>query len=261
MRGLEKPAVEGWGWRRWLLGVLVACTGQVGLVFWLAGSRAAPPPVEKSQLRVRMAPAHVLQQRPRLLQKDPTLFALVNADGFSRSAWLTVEGLRYAVANPVQEMRWLSQPTEDLAADFSEFVQSSFLSDEGVGDTVTPALAQPDFPVPVVHPATALSVQGGLAGWPRVSRQPVPQASAPILTNTVVRVLVAPDGRTVSAALISSCGVASVDGEALRFAAAARYEPPGVGSSGGSESAEAVFGELTFQWARTEAEPGRCCRN
>jgi TonB family protein len=241
-----------WSVRRWILAFLLVLTAQFGLVFWFSKNPRATPALAKPRTHLtflmgRNAPG---QRRHLTDQGDPTLFALVTAEGFSGPAWLKAPQLDYQPVHPPEPLRWLTLPLEELADDFAEFVQTNLLSEDLVADRLPPALAQPSVPTPVVVASTALKVEGPLRARRRLADRRLPQASEPILTNTVVRVLVDQSGAPVSAALLSSSGATKPDQDALDFARTARFAPANRSAESGLTS-----GDLVFQWARISWDP------
>jgi hypothetical protein len=76
------------------------------------------------------------------------------------------------------------------------------------------------------------------------------------LANTVVQVCVDPDGEPFSAVVLRSCGLKSVDAQALALAASAWFAPDPAGTRR-TEGVGGRWGELIFQWHTTmEPPPG-----
>src|SRR5262249_8900936 len=110
-------------------------------------------------------------------------------------------------------------------------------------------------PLLSITASTTLRLEGGLADRKLLSRLDLPPLSPePILTNTVVRLVVDSSGMTLLAALISSCGIANADQEALNFARRARLAPlPEEDSARRSaEPGGLAFGRMIFQWFRVD---------
>jgi TonB family protein len=228
---------------------------QLALVSWLSGGHSGEAVRPRAETHVRLAwpsePEPPAAQGPE--KDDPTLFALVSAQGFSRSAWLSLPRFEDPMTNPPEPLHWLSLASEELADDFTEFVQTNLVGEDLIASTPAPTLANPALPTPVVVADTIVRVESGLAGRALLPNLRLPRETEPILTNSVVSVLVDPSGRTMSAALLSTSGVAQADQDALNFAKAARFAPS---TEGGSSISGFAFGTLVFQWAGVRwAEP------
>jgi TonB family protein len=242
------PEAPIWTPRCWLLCIALALTVQLGFIFRLsvqdAGVVVRPPAETRLRLVRTAARTSPVLEAPE--KDDPTLFALVNDRGFSRSAWLTIPAFDHQIPDGPQPLHWLSLPADDLADAFEEFVQTNLPYEDAVSAAPTPALANPDLPTPVVVAETLLRVEIGPAGRGLLPGPALPRQPQPILTNSVVRVLVDPAGLTLSAALLSSCLVPQADQDALKFAKAARFAPSRPSGQGQSGFA---FGTLVFEWA------------
>jgi TonB family protein len=238
--------------------ILLVCALQAGLLGWLSPGGGPQPARTRAGIEVRVksaAPGAALN--PERL--DPTIFALVTSQGFSGSAWIGVTPFPYAPTNQSVPFQTLALPVEELAADFAEFVRTNLVADELALDSVPPARSELRLPEPVVIPAATVRVDGELAGRPLLPGAKLSPFGEPILTNltTVVQVLVNRTGQTLSAALLSSCGVSKADQEALRFAATARFAPAALSADAEVQEEAMVFGTLTFQWAGVRWETPR----
>jgi hypothetical protein len=244
---MSSPRLEVASWRprRWLLLVTLALAAHLALVSWLSPPNAASLPLARSQTGVRVI-SHSKKQAVSASERgDPTLFALVHSRGFSRTAWLTIPRFQYQVTNQVPPLHWLALPTEELADDFAEFVQTNLVTEDLISSIPTPALSSPTLPTPVVTSDSMVRVESGLSGRTLVAPGALPRQPDPILTNTVVRVLVDPAGLTLSAALLSGSGAAKADQDALNFAKSARFPlRQGEVNPGGF-----AFGTLVFRWS------------
>ncbi len=254
-------SVPHWTRRQWMLGVLLLMVFQLGLVFWTSENRfeeqRPPPPHARAMLAPNLlGPA---ETDPAPDRPDPTLFALAHPRSFSRFAWQTLRPFPYHVTNPPGLPEPLSLATEELVDEFAEFVQTNLFEDHGMGGGLPPVRSQPSLSMPIVVNASVLQVQGELRSRPWVSSRSLPQRSEPILTNTptVVRVLVNAAGLPISAALISTCGVAEADREALDFSRSMRFARSGRLSAGWTNQVQLASGYLIFRWHGMQwIEPG-----
>ena len=101
---------------------------------------------------------------------------------------------------------------------------------------------------------TTLRIEGELANLRLLKSVNLPEAPEATLTNTVVRMSVDSTGRTISAALLSSCGTARLDQEALEYARRARFAPVPASPADATASARLAFGTFVFQWWRANWE-------
>jgi hypothetical protein len=245
------PESLGWRPRRWLVFVVLLIAAQLAVVWCLSVRRSPPAPRVSAEAHLRVVGDGNKEgaRRPTFEHADPTLFALVSAEGFSGPAWLTIPDFAYTMSNGPAPLQWLAVRPEELADDLTEFVQTNLLSEDVIAGPITPQVAEPAQRVPVLTAATLLKVEGELADRPLLYNPPLPQLSEPVLTNTTVRLLVDGDGRTVSAALLSPSWVAAADQAALRFARGARFAPRR-STVEGDPGKKCDFGTFVFQWAR-----------
>ena len=246
-----------WARGRWAGLVFAVFCVQLGFIL-LLGSRAPirPGPVPPSpSLQLRSAPPSEF-----LALSDPTLFALPNAQGFSGPAWLPPQAAQTNSFVWDEPVRWLPLPVELLGAAFREFMQTNELGGRQTVAKPEPDLTLPEAgPVPILPQRSTLRLAGDLAqrrlltsfdlpSWP-------PRTNAlketDLLTNSVLQLLVAANGRPVSVTLLSSSGGWEADSNALRQAAAARFEAiPGSSSEAATNPlAHLSWGKMIFQWA------------
>lgn len=243
----ESPA---WSRRRWTLTVIAVVVVQAGLVFWLGDNFPVLPRRAHHEPRVFLTPNF---PGDLAALRDPTLFARGNAHGFSGLAWQALPAPEFRPAEWTEPPRFLALRPEQLGALVRQLVQSNTPAPLPGAGKPEPTIELPDLPVPVSSlPARSeLRVEGGLAG--RRLRSPFTLPSWPsrdLVTSSVVRVVVDADGRTQSAALLSSSTSAAADQQALDLARSARFEPRR-GNAPGSpvkQAPEIAWGELVFAW-------------
>jgi TonB family protein len=194
-----------------------------------------------------------------LALNDPTLFALPHRQGFSGAGWLRAPAHKFPSFEWSDEPRWLRVPLPQLGQAFSRFMQKSeSVSAETLAET-DPELRLSQIPVPtVLRPQSTFYVQGELALRRLVSSPELPSWTHPdMLTNTVVRLVVNPEGQVVSAIVLKPSGFDEADKHALRQAKAARFES--IVSSGPKTSAHLSLpltsGEMIFEWHTSPATP------
>jgi hypothetical protein len=179
---------------------------------------------------------------------DPTLFALPHQENFSGPAWLII---------PVQEFRpvvfepspLLALAKDDLAAGFQRFMVTNQVDR-------LPAIAEPELTlkIPIVEESVSLlahsmlRLTGALAGRRLLAPPALPSwASADLLTNSVVQVLVGPDGRPVSPTLLAKSLSPEADQYAIREARNIRFEPLDL-QDPTDPLAGLTWGQLIFEW-------------
>ena len=240
---------NAWGRKGWIVSVLLIFAGQIALVFWLSDRAIEVPALAEPPIRVRIGTIQSPGQAEAadLKMGDPTLFALVTEEGFSKRAWLTIPPFTNQLSSRPEPPHYLALTAEDLTEDFAEFVQTNVLGDEVILDRLTPSFTHPGLPIPVVVNSTIVTLEGPLAGRGLQPGGALPQQGES-LTNTVVQVTVNDAGAALSAALISSSGVLKADQEALAFARTARFAPRGDSRARESDASGVISGHLVFHW-------------
>jgi hypothetical protein len=218
---------------------------QLGLIFWLGrAARVISPPKDLAPM-LRFAGSNMTE---RLALNDPTLFALPHEVSFSGLAWLTQEFQPFLLH---ERPPFLALPNGRLGQDFGTFMATNELAS-------LPEIAQPDlkFKVPSIGPAEPLVTQSSLRLTGELARRRLLNAPAlpawtgtEMISNSIVQLLVAADGKPVSATLLKPPGSADTEADqhALREAGKARFEPfhsadpldPMAGLS---------LGQMVFEW-------------
>jgi hypothetical protein len=228
---------------------------QIALVYRLedhsppAPRRSVPAPV----LRLTDDPPGGL-----LAFDDPTLLVLPHREGFSGAAWLGIPVPAFPVRNWAPPMHWLQLDPTRLGAGFKSFVETNVLARFQTIPAPQPELLVPELTrsPPASSPST-VRIEGNLAKRQLLSKFDLPfWTGTDVLTNSVVQVLVGPQGNTFSALLLpagngsKSAGQQTADQTALDLARTARFEP--VRSSGAVNHRMAMsdmtMGTLIFEW-------------
>jgi TonB family protein len=245
---------SAWPVRRWIAGILLILAAQFALLFWISehkvwGSR---PAVERTLVQV--VPLDELDATTRELfdLQDPTIRALVSHRGFSGRAWMTMPRFNYQLPIRPSPPRWLEPPLEEWTGDFDEFVQTNLVFETFLSEKLQPLFAHVRLPIPLVSNSTVLRIEWDLASRGLLDGQALPAAPEPILSNSIVRVLVRPQGTTLSATLLSSSGSAAADQEALRFSRSARFKPVDDPDSAPETPLRLDPGVLIFQWSSVQ---------
>ncbi|MFO1499544.1 MAG: energy transducer TonB [Verrucomicrobiota bacterium] len=175
--------------------------------------------------------------------------------GFSQSAWLLIPRFDSPVKKQPDPPQFLSLASEELTAEFAEFIQTNRLPEELVSGKRAPLIDTPHLVAPGLVSGTTVTLEGPLQS-DVLSLAGLPQRTDLLLTNTVVQVLVNAAGMTVSAALLSSCKVPEADTAALAFARTARFAPLRSSAlTNHATTASLTFGNLVFQWCSFRWEP------
>jgi hypothetical protein len=245
IRELAEP--HRWAISRWAAFIGLVFTAQLGLIFWLGKPHAIPPPVADFPPAIRFAGPGSADV---LALSDPTLFALPNLRNFSGPAWLsfTDEDLRLSIA--AEAPASLSLAREQFGTEFQAYMATN-------QPTGAPAFDEPEFQLrqPVVANSKAFSTQsrlrlaGDLIRRRLLNPTTLPSwPSTEILTNTVVEVLVASDGKPISPTLhMPSSGSAEADRYALNEVRKARFEPVLVNNP--ADPLEGLmWGQFVFEW-------------
>jgi len=242
-----------WKLRHWIYAVAAAFALQVGLLYFL-GQRSQPSLLPRPfgaaiHLAADAWSEEQLAKWPLL--RDPTLFALPHARGFSGSAWLTVAPPPDRLMEWSEPSPWLGLDLDELGATFSKFVSTNLTPPLLIADKPTPRLTGLDPIVPNVPMAaqTKLRLEGELAQRRLLTPLTPPSWAHPnVLSNTVVQMLVDAEGHTVSTTLLMASGLPDADQLALTNAAGARFNPLRRPQGGPDVAGRLMWGKLVFQW-------------
>ena len=236
-------AQKKWWWGPKFLALVVLCFGvQFGLIVWL-GQKQLPPSRSPDP-----AP-HLLVAGPSsaefLKLTDPTLFALPHKEGFSGAAWLSITSevvQPFTWSEPPRYLDFSQQPPFKLAELSLRPVDLWPGQVEFVPDQYTAVLPETRYFVD----ASRLQLTGPLTKRRLLAVPVLPSwPFTDLLSNTVVQVLVTPEGRTFSWTLLERSGLKAADDHALELAREAAFEPlqDQPGSTG-----KWTWGELVFEW-------------
>ncbi len=247
----EAVLAPTWPRRRWLVLMALVFGGQLGLILWLGSRGPALARVSEPGAEIRLT-GDALSEVVELL--DPTLFALPKSRGFAGEAWLTSPPQQFYPFVWSEPPRWLALTADQLGTTLACLTASNQVD--------FPQLPQP--PQPVLSGATLLPLPtpptpGAVRVYGPLSRRKLLTAietpawtNEDLLTNTVLQVVIDPDGRPLSVTPVSSSGFGPADEYAYREGRRARFEPflnqPNV-SSGFTP------GAMVFEW-QTVPAPG-----
>jgi hypothetical protein len=253
---------RAWAGRRWWGMVAAVFALQLGLIFWLGDRKPIQPRAPSPAPQVRMAAS---ASEPLLAMTDPTLFALPHWQGFSGSAWLEVPTPTSPEFVWSEAPQWLPLAAGQIGAAFRQFVatnlsnplQAVALFEPGLRlPQLGPAGADPGLPAPV----SSVQLTGELAGRKLATSLELRSWASPeLLTNTVLQLLVDAEGKPISITLMSGCGLAEADQNAVQQARALRFAPsrPGQVEAPADPLSDLSWGELIFEWRTVPANaPG-----
>lgn len=232
-----------WSRAQWIIGIGIAFAAHVGLIFAF-GNRT--PIVPRAVVN---APSVQLSSGRTELQSldDPTLFALPHARGFAASSWRPRPRIEFAPFRWTESPQLMALPVAELGNAFVRYSQSNAVARLEF-ETLPPAQLTR---VEGSARTTTLKQQSSVRVSPRLANrrwlnQPAVLASFPapdLLTNSVVRVVVEPEGQVFSPVLMPpGSGSKAADQLALELARAARFAPLPL------ETGELTVGALVFEW-------------
>ena len=232
----EPPPIESWGWRKFLLIILMAFTAHLAFVFLLGAKKPAPQRVVKN------VPAfHLTDSASELMRlTDPTLFALPHAEDFP-------DGIMAATPTvTATEFRWTETPPflglnpANLGGAFNAFMQTNRLETSALKFKPEPQLSAPAINLePALPQNSSWSLAGGLVGRRVLNNiSPTSPAVNDVIAPNRVQLLVAADGNVVSTVLLETSGLDTADQQALTLARTLRFAPAN----------KVVFGEILFTW-------------
>lgn len=234
---------ESWSRLRWLVCVVLAFAIHIGLIF-LFGSRK--PVVPRAVVN---APAIQFTTGRSELQRldDPTLFALPHRHGFAAAAWLPLPQVEFAPFRWTEPPQLLDLPVAMLGSVFLRFAQTNAAPKLELNSLPTGMTTH----VELSEQQTSLKQHSGVSVNGRLAKRtwlnpPALLRSWPatdLLTNSIVRIVIDPDGQVFSPVLLPpGSGSKAADQYALEVARSARFAPVP------RSAAKQLIGTLTFEW-------------
>ena len=190
---------------------------------------------------------------------DPSVFALPSLEGFSKTGWLTYKPPADEFADEPQPPKWLQLNSESLGRDLAAFLATNNAPPLRIGDEPMPELVglQPRPSAELEFPKSELRIAGALGRRKLLTPLDLPSwPHASVLTNSVVRLLVDPEGAPFSTALLSGSGSRDADNYALATAKRLRFKPDRAASSVASGTANFVWHTLPAGAATNRISPG-----
>jgi TonB family protein len=181
---------------------------------------------------------------------DPTLFARPHEQTFSGQAWMAAPAQEFAPLTWSEPPEWLELSLDELGATFHQFIASQPFGSQQWLPQREPELRLPPLPPAQIFPEkSVLRLDGQLVRRELLSKPDLPSwPSGEVLSNSIVQVLVDPDGRPVSATLLPpGSGSREADERAVTLARAARFRPaPNTDPNHPLTGTD--FGEMIFVW-------------
>ncbi|HTD65343.1 MAG TPA: energy transducer TonB, partial [Candidatus Limnocylindria bacterium] len=182
--------------------------------------------------------------------RDPLLFAMPHARGFSGGAWLSFRPEGLQISNWSAPPEWLSLPVDELGNTLHRYVATNHSSEERLLDSLrAPTVVEVRLPDAPVITKTSVRIEGPLAARKAVIIPPLPSAvSAEVLQRTIVLVSVNGDGLVETASVIAESGSKVADGQAVEVARQFAFAPLPIRSARARENSTPTLGRLAFTW-------------
>ncbi len=244
----------GWSRQRWLAVILLVFGVQAGLIFWLSDRSPMTPRVPAFAPTFQPAPR---SQAELIAIQNPTLFALPQPESFSGLALARQNSDLHGMLNRSFEWSstnaWLTLTRAQLDSSFDLLMQQhrpAFRHGLALG---TPELTLPlTEPLPGGPQTSQLRLTGTLEHRALLARPALPGfAATDLLSNTVVRLAVSPEGLPISSVLSAKSGSIEADSFAMNLARTLRFAPkhPGALPSKEPQPGETDWGTVVFEWA------------
>ena len=238
----EPSPQQSWSVTRWIVCVLLVFAIHVGLIFAFGNRKPIVPRSVANAPQIRLTTSGTELQS----LDDPTLFALPHPRGFAATAWRQLPNVEFAPFRWTEPPQLLNLPVAELGSAFLHFARTNAVPKIEV-ETLTPVqTSQPisgDQPTNLKQHSTVTT--GGGITKRRWLNEPALLRSWPaseLLTNSVVRIVVDPDGQVFSTAILPpGSGSKAADQHALEIARSARFALM-------PRSANQMIGALIFEW-------------
>lgn len=239
--------------RFWVWGFVLFFLAHVAAIFWLASRWQRVPKWEKPVPFFYFSLDEKSDQRLAEATgfRDPTLFALPHAHGFSGQAWRSFPPEPAPVTHGSAPPEWLPLSEEQLGQTLNNYVltnrpiQAQLLA--ALRSAPAPTMRIPDEPLVT---RSTFSVAGALAQR-KLVRQPVlPVIShQDVLGRTVVEVSVNGEGLVETAVVSGESGLKAADTNGLVLARAVEFEPLPIREAQARATAPPTLGRIIFAWA------------
>lgn len=245
-------SLHTWSRRQWVRVIGAIVVVQVILVFAFSQRSLPRPRGDDSLTTVKLAPE---MDTVRTLAglgavPDPTLFALMNRQGFSARTWLDFSFFHHSLNDWKEPAHWLALDAARFGQDFTRQVQTVELDRPLIDDKPAPRADTPEIASDISQHRSTVELSPELKGRTLVSALVLPpQAHSDILTNSIVQVVVNPYGNVLSARLVRGSGSKKADQAAIDLARHARFDPARPPESARLNPLSALnVGDLVFRW-------------
>lgn len=257
-----KAAPTSTTFRFWIWGFVFLFLLHAFAIFWFSDRTNVEPLWRKPSAFLYFAGDAEAQQRVQELAalRDPTLFALPHAHGFSGSAWLNFRPTALKLTNGLAPPEWLALPSDHAAESLNDYIATNQPSEDqlfaSLRATKSPEVRIPDEPV---FPKTTVRVEGALAARKLLHTPPLPPATnADVLRPTALTLSVNGNGVVETASVAGESGLKAADDQAVEAARLFEFEPLAIRNARERELAPPTVGRLVFTWnviAPTNAAP------
>ncbi len=239
--------------RFWVWGFVLFFLAHVAAIFWLASRWQSVPKWENPAPFFYFSLDEKSDQRLAEATgfRDPTLFALPHANGFSGQAWRSFPPEPAPVTHWSAPPEWLPLSEEQLGQTLNSYVltnrpiQAQLLA--ALRAAPAPNVRLPDEPLVT---RSTLSFSGALAQR-KLLRQPALPAIShqDVLGRTVVEVSVNAEGLVETAVVSGESGLKAADTTGLVLARAVEFEPLFIREAQARATAPPTLGRIIFAWA------------
>jgi hypothetical protein len=245
-----------WSLRNWGGVVVLILVVQLGLIFLLGSTTPIRPRTSAAGLDLHFAPPATAELRELY---DPTLLILPHPQNFSGPVWLGMP------PRDLRPFKWAAPAFElplalnQLGAVFNRLVETNDLNTRRFQGLPKPAPTLPILP-PLASGTerSVLQVEGDLAQRRLLAPQQLRSwTNSDILGNTLIRIAVDAEGRTVSPTLVSACGSPEADRYAIEQARRVRFEPLGRNplATASRPAVRLTWGNMVFRWHTIPTPP------
>jgi len=247
-----KPAGSSWSRSAWFWGFVFLFLAHALAVFWLAERRQYKTLQQKPRAFLFLGGDHdydrQLAQAAAL--RDPTLFALPHANGFSGGAWLSFQPQFPALTNWSAPPEWLPLESAHLGLALQEYVTTNRPSESrllaSLRATRPPEVRLADEPILT---NSTLNVEGGLKSRRLVSQPALPSVPLSDLPGrTVVAISVNGDGLVESASVSRESASRWADERAVELARMLEFEPLPIRDVRARRMAQPTVLRVVFSW-------------
>ena len=189
--------------------------------------------------------------------RDPTLFALPHARGFSGGAWLNFQPEIPRLSNWSAPPEWLELPLDQLGNSLHEYVATNRAAEEQLLSSLrAPKMVEVRIPDEPVITNTTVRVEGPLVARKLTGVPALPSATnTDVLRKTIVAVSANGDGVVETASLVGESGSKQADERAVELARRFAFEPAAIRNARAREASAPTLGRLVFTWHVTLPAP------